>query len=53
MGLQGLAMLVDELLFHRRRGLPRWERIGHPIDTLSVLACYGVSLWLPPTQKTP
>jgi hypothetical protein len=41
--LQGLAMLVDEGWCHRRRGLPRWERIGHPIDTLSVAACY---LWL-------
>lgn len=51
MALQALVMLVDELLFHRRRGLPRWERVGHPVDTLSVLACYGVSLWLPPTQS--
>lgn len=43
-------MLVDEIFFHRRRGLPRWERIGHPIDTLSVLACYCVTLALPPSQ---
>jgi hypothetical protein len=46
--LQALAMLVDELHFHRQRGLPRWERIGHPLDTLSVLGCYGVALcWAP------
>lgn len=41
--LQGLAMFVDEFFFHRRRGLPRWERLGHPLDTLTVAACYG---WL-------
>ncbi|MDF3067782.1 MAG: hypothetical protein K0R38_3383 [Polyangiaceae bacterium] len=45
--LQALAMLVDELYFHRRRGLPRWERIGHPVDTASVLGCYGLALAVP------
>lgn len=30
-------MITDEFYFHRKRGLPRWERIGHPIDTLSVI----------------
>lgn len=38
-GLQGAAILFDEFFFHRQRGLPRWERIGHPIDTMTVLAC--------------
>jgi 2-polyprenyl-6-hydroxyphenyl methylase/3-demethylubiquinone-9 3-methyltransferase len=41
--LQGLAMLVDEAWFHRRRGLPRWERIGHPLDTLTIVICLA---WL-------
>jgi hypothetical protein len=41
--LQAVAMAVDEGWFHRRRGLPPWERIGHPLDTLTVAACYG---WL-------
>lgn len=41
--LQGLAMLIDEFVFHRRRGLPRWERLGHPLDTLTTLLCYA---WL-------
>jgi hypothetical protein len=49
LALQALCMLVDELYFHRARGLPRWERIGHPIDTLSVLLCYGLALSLAPT----
>jgi small-conductance mechanosensitive channel len=46
-GLQGAAMLVDELHFHRRRGLPRWERIGHPLDTLTVVACFAVTVGVP------
>lgn len=41
--LQALAMLVDEAWFHRRRGLPRWERIGHPLDTLTIALCLA---WL-------
>jgi hypothetical protein len=39
--LQMLAMLADEGWYHRKRGLPKWERLGHPLDTLSVAACYG------------
>jgi hypothetical protein len=42
-------MAFDELHFHRRRGLGAWERIGHPIDTLTVLACIGWALFRPPT----
>jgi hypothetical protein len=38
--LQTLAMSVDELVFHRKRGLPRWERLGHPLDTLTAALCY-------------
>lgn len=41
--VQALAMLVDECVFHRRRGLGAWERLGHPIDALIVAACYA---WL-------
>jgi len=41
--LQMLAMSADELVFHRKRGLPRWERLGHPLDTLTAALCYG---WL-------
>lgn len=48
--LQATLMAIDELLFHRRRGLPRWERIGHPIDTASVLACFAMTLFLQPTR---
>src|SRR6266511_3179227 len=41
--LQTFCMAVDEFYFHRRRGLPRWERLGHPLDTLTALACF---VWL-------
>ena len=37
--LQGIIMVVDEGWFHRARGLPRWERIGHPLDTLTIVLC--------------
>jgi hypothetical protein len=42
-------MAVDELHFHRRRGLGRWERLGHPLDTLTMLACIGWTLVTKPT----
>ncbi len=45
--LQALGMLFDEGYFHIRRGLPVWERIGHPIDTFSVLVCMGFVLLVP------
>jgi len=41
--LQGIVMGFDEGWFHRRRGLPRWERLGHPLDTLTTAACFA---WL-------
>lgn len=45
-------MVFDEFYFHRKRGLETWERVGHPIDTLSVLACFVfLSLQTPSTQN--
>lgn len=45
--VQTLVILFDEFYFHVRRGLPKWERIGHPLDTLSVLICFMLILWVP------
>lgn len=45
--LQAVAILLDEGYFHIKRTLPRWERIGHPIDTLSVLICFSFALFSP------
>jgi hypothetical protein len=46
--LQMLVMFFDEFVFHRARGLPRWERVGHPLDTLTAVACYGWLVRTPP-----
>ena len=43
-------MAVDEFHYHRGRGLPAWERIGHPLDTLTLLAC---ALWASEIAYTP
>ncbi|MDB6081373.1 MAG: hypothetical protein JWO53_645 [Chlamydiia bacterium] len=48
--LQAIAISFDEGYFHYQRGLPKWERIGHPIDTLSLLLCLMAALWLPFTE---
>lgn len=47
---QGLVLFVDEFYFHLKRGLPRWERFGHPLDTFTFLACLLFTLFSQPTQ---
>jgi hypothetical protein len=42
-------MAVDEFYFHWRRGLPRWERLGHPLDTLTVWLCQVWLCWHQPS----
>lgn len=49
--LQALAMFFDEVVFHRARGLPRWERVGHPLDTLTAAACYAWLVRTPPENE--
>lgn len=39
---QALLIFIDEFYFHHKRGLPKWEQIGHPLDTLTILI---VLLW--------
>ncbi len=50
--LHGICMLFDEFYFHQKRKLPKWERIGHPIDTLFFIFCYCIILFLPITSAT-
>jgi len=38
--LQALIIFIDEFYFHIKRGLPKWEKIGHPLDTLSILILF-------------
>lgn len=45
--VQAFAIGFDEYYFHIKRGLPLWERIGHPIDTFSVLSCFLFALFIP------
>jgi hypothetical protein len=33
--IQGLLMMIDEYI-HHQRGLGLWEKLGHPLDTLTV-----------------
>jgi hypothetical protein len=33
--IQGILMGIDEV-FHMKRGLGLWERLGHPLDSLTV-----------------
>lgn len=50
--LQAVAIAVDEGWFHRRRGLPRWERIGHPLDTLTIAICLGWLAMASPSMRS-
>ncbi|NGX37082.1 MAG: hypothetical protein K1000chlam2_00232 [Chlamydiae bacterium] len=45
--VQALVIGFDEYYFHIKRGLPLWERIGHPIDTLSIMAALLFVLLVP------
>jgi len=52
LALQMSLVGVDECFFHRKRGLPRWERLGHPLDTLTVFVCLSWILYVPPRPRT-
>lgn len=41
------VLFVDEFYCHLKRGLPKWERIGHPIDTACFLICYILVIFFP------
>ncbi len=51
LAVQAVAMGFDEFYFHRRRGLGRWERLGHPFDTMTVVACMAWVLFTKPTRS--
>ncbi|MBI5273847.1 MAG: hypothetical protein HY860_02200 [Chlamydiales bacterium] len=50
--LQGIVIVLDEALFHVKRGLPAWERKGHPLDTLTVIICLAYVTWIPFSKLT-
>lgn len=43
-------MFVDEFYFHHKRGLGRWESIGHPVDTFFFLLPFIVCLNFAPAE---
>ncbi|MCB1117791.1 MAG: hypothetical protein KDK50_04330 [Chlamydiia bacterium] len=45
--VQSIVILLDEFIFHIKRPLPKWERIGHPLDTLTILICLVYVLLVP------
>lgn len=46
-GIHAVLMMIDEFYFHNKRGLERWERRGHPLDTLTVVAPTAYLLYAP------
>lgn len=46
--LQGLVMGVDEFYCHQRRTLNKWERLGHPADTITFMACLAFLIFAEP-----
>ena len=50
--VQGVVMTVDEFYCHRRREMRRWERVGHPLDTLTYLICFLFLLFVDPSSVT-
>lgn len=50
LAFHAIIMIFDEFFFHRKRILPKWERIGHPIDTSFVLFCFFIIIFLPMTK---
>jgi hypothetical protein len=45
LGFQGMLLMYDDIVLHQRRGLPRWERIGHPIDAFFFSLPIGIAAW--------
>lgn len=52
--LQGLLLAYDEIVLHRAREMPVWERWGHPMDTfffaLPFLASSFGRVWMTPSM---
>jgi hypothetical protein len=46
LGIHALLLAYDDIVLHRRRGLPRWERIGHPIDAAFFSFPIGFVAWM-------
>ena len=49
--VQAGAIFFDEFYYHHKRGLGAWEKVGHPLDTLTVLLSYSFLIFIPYTQS--
>lgn len=49
---QSVIIALDEWLCHARRRLPLWELIGHPLDTLFLIAFFTAMAGLPSDGET-
>ena len=49
--LQALIMFLDEE-FHKKRNLGAWERLGHPLDTMTVLLPVLFTVFYPYTESS-
>jgi hypothetical protein len=49
---QFAAMGIDEVYCHRRRGLPLWEKIGHPLDSFVFSVTTSLPAFLEPNART-
>src|SRR4051812_5016105 len=48
--VQGILIFIDEFFCHRRRDLPKWELVGHPIDTFCLMAFFTFLLVASPHE---
>lgn len=46
LGIQGTLLMYDDIVLHRRRGLPKWERIGHPVDAFFFSLPIGLAAFM-------
>lgn len=49
--IQAGMTFFDEFYYHHKRGLPNWEILGHPLDTLTVLTCYSYIIFASPSPQ--
>ena len=50
--IHNTIMMIDEFYYHHKRILPRWEKLGHPADTVTYIFCLGLVLFLPHQRWT-
>jgi hypothetical protein len=52
LGIQGVLMLIDELRYHKERGLDTFEKWSHLVDACSVLFVMLFTIFFEPTSSS-